>query len=83
MQEVEIHVNNNLDSEWSDWFDEMEIKRVSAEEIVIQGILPDRSALYGVISRMSSLGLKLISVQTREVENENQKIKQSKSQTYK
>jgi hypothetical protein len=62
---TEIHIKGKLDPGWSDWFEEMQIES-SKEETVLRGSLPDQSSVYGVISRLSSLGLTLISLTCRE-----------------
>jgi len=66
MPDVEIHIQGNLDSSWSDWFEGLEIVHLPTDETVLCGALPDQSAVYGVLSRLSSLGLTLISIRCKE-----------------
>ena len=59
---IEIHVKERLDPSRSDWFQGMKIEAISPDETRLSGEMPDRSALYGLIAALSSLGLTLISV---------------------
>jgi hypothetical protein len=59
---IEIHFKGSLDASWSDWFQGLQIQSISADETCLSGEVADNSAIYGVLSRMSSLGLALISV---------------------
>lgn len=61
MPHIEIHFKGKLDSSWSDWFQGLTIQPVSAEETSLSGDVADNSAVYGILSTMSSLGLTLIS----------------------
>jgi hypothetical protein len=57
----EIRVDGVLDDRWADWFGGL---RVSSDgtQTVIAGLLPDQSALHGLLARVRDLGLCLISV---------------------
>ena len=57
----EIRVGGVLDDRWADWFGGL---RVSSDgtQTVIAGLLPDQSALHGLLARVRDLGLCLISV---------------------
>ena len=63
---IEIHIQGNIDPQWSEWFQGLSIRPVSTHETVLSGQLEDKSAVYGVLSRMSSLSLTLISVHCQE-----------------
>ncbi len=62
MYHTEIHVKGKIDPSWSDWFGELQIEETTGDETVLTGRLPDMAAVYGVISRLSSLVLPLVSV---------------------
>ena len=62
MFHIEIHIEGQLDPKWSDWFEGLQIMNDSSGETMICGSLVDKSAVYGVLSRLSILGLTLISV---------------------
>jgi hypothetical protein len=62
MYHTEIHVRGKIDPSWSDWFEELQIEETPGDETVLVGQLQDMSAVYGVISRLGSLVLPLVSV---------------------
>jgi hypothetical protein len=69
MFHTEILIKGKLDPSWSDWFEAMQVHSSLSGDTLLCGNLPDKSAVYGVISRLSSLGITLISVNCQE-ENE-------------
>jgi hypothetical protein len=44
------------------WFDDLSIEHTADGQTILRGAVVDQSALYGLIERLSSLGLQLISV---------------------
>jgi hypothetical protein len=66
---VQIRVKGHLDTSWSDWFDGLAIINQEMAEAILVGRLPDQTALHGVLSRISNLGLVLISVNAGTTEN--------------
>jgi hypothetical protein len=62
MQEVEIRVRGQIDRDWSDWFGGLTITYTEDGETVLTGSVRDQAALYGLLSRLSRLGLQLNSV---------------------
>lgn len=61
-----IQIKGNLNPNWSDWFDGLQVRVNNSGDTFLFGDLTDKSAVYGVLSRLSSLGLTLISVTCRE-----------------
>jgi hypothetical protein len=59
----EIRVEGELADNWSDWFEGLEIRAELNGETSLRGVLIDQAALFGVLSRIHSLNLVLISVQ--------------------
>ncbi len=57
----QIRLKGNLDQKWSDWFDGFSIT-CQGDETVLTGLVPDQAALHGILSKIYSLGLALISV---------------------
>ena len=51
---------------WSEWFDDMTIVNEEGGEAVISGPIPDQSALHGILARVHTLNLTLISVSRSE-----------------
>jgi hypothetical protein len=68
----EIKVGEVLDSNWSAWFEGLEV-RGEAEETVISGPLQDESALHGVLTKVRDLGLNLIAVRCLGPEEESRR----------
>lgn len=62
MYHTEIRVKGKISPHWSDWFDELQVQDGCAGETVLRGDLPDMAAVYGVLSRLSSLVIPLISL---------------------
>lgn len=62
MYSVEIHVKGKVDPNLSDWFGELQMRENANEGTTLRGELPDMSAVYGVISRLGSLVIPLVSV---------------------
>ncbi|OGO19896.1 MAG: hypothetical protein A2144_08075 [Chloroflexi bacterium RBG_16_50_9] len=64
MQVVEIRVKGQIDRGWSSWFDGFDIKHNAQGESILAGLVRDQAELRGVLTRLSDLGLELISVTT-------------------
>lgn len=58
----QIHIRGNLDSKWSEWIAGLLIKHTDGET-VLEGSVPDQSALYGILTKIHDLGLTLIRVE--------------------
>jgi hypothetical protein len=58
-----IHVQEHLDIDWSMWFDGMTITYEAGGATILEGEVADQSALYGLLAKLPSLNLSLISVQ--------------------
>jgi hypothetical protein len=57
----EIRVDSVLDDRWADWFGGLQLSNDGAQTVIV-GLLPDQPALYGLLTKISDLGLTLISV---------------------
>ena len=57
----EIRVNGVLDDRWADWFGGLQVSW-DGTQTVIAGLVPDQSALHGLLAKVRDLGLTLISV---------------------
>ncbi|MEI7771087.1 MAG: hypothetical protein WCI67_13920 [Chloroflexales bacterium] len=67
MYQTEIHIKGRLDPNWADWFEGLAVQESAQHETFLRGELPDMAAVYGVISRLSSLAITLISVNCVEL----------------
>jgi hypothetical protein len=76
MQQVEIRVKGCINQQWSEWFSGLAINYSDSDETILTGLIPDEAALYGIISRVRDLGLKLTSLSSEEVqENHHERAK--------
>ena len=57
-----IRVRGVLDSQWSDWFDDMTVSPQADGETVIAGPVRDQCALHGILAKIRDLGLPLLSL---------------------
>ena len=67
----EFRVNGRLTQETATWFEDMTLtvdETTSPPQTIIQGLIRDQAALYGLISRLRDLGLTLLSVKCIEGE---------------
>lgn len=66
MYHTEIRVKGKMNPDWLDWFGELYVQENACDETILVGKLPDMAAVYGVISRLGSLVIPLVSVQCIE-----------------
>jgi hypothetical protein len=62
MQQVEIMIKGHIDVEWSGWLAGLAVTHTADGDTVLRGQVPDQPALYGLLNRLSDLGMQLISV---------------------
>jgi hypothetical protein len=64
MQEnrYDIRVKGHLSPQWSDWFDGFTITNCEDGEALLSGSIGDQAALYGLLNKISNLGLPLLSL---------------------
>ena len=71
----QIKIKGHLDDTWAEWFEGLTFANDPNGEAVISGSLPDQAALQGILNRISSLGLTLISVNSIQEENKDSEQK--------
>ncbi len=59
----EIRVEGCLSANWTDWFEGLEIHNDGEGVTTLRGRLLDQAALFGTLSRIHALNLKLLSLQ--------------------
>jgi hypothetical protein len=64
----QIRVREHLDTCWADRFDDFSITREEDGTTVLTGPVPDQAALHGLLMKMRDLGLTLLSVNQRGVQ---------------
>jgi len=57
-----IRIQGQLDSQWSDWFEEMTITLEEDGNSLLTGQVIDQAALHGLLKKIRDLGLTLISI---------------------
>ena len=62
MQRVEIRIEGHLDENWTEWLEDFSIVHQANNETVLTGKITDEAALYGLITKLRDLGLKLVSL---------------------
>jgi hypothetical protein len=67
--QVEIRVRGQIDRDWADWLGGLTIFHYPDGCTVLSGSVRDQTALYGLISQLSDLGLQLVSVSTVIIDN--------------
>jgi hypothetical protein len=58
----EIKIKGHLNSEWTEWFYDLDITRESDGTTTLRGELPDQTVLHSVLDRIRDMNLRLISV---------------------
>jgi hypothetical protein len=71
MQHVEIRVKGQINKQWSEWFGGLTISHSDPDETILTGLVADQAALYGIISRLRDLGLKLTSLSSEEIKEDH------------
>jgi hypothetical protein len=61
-QRYEIIIHGSLSHEWAVIFNGMEVICLPNGNTLINGVLPDQAALYGLLMQLRDLGMTLISV---------------------
>lgn len=56
----EIRVKGHLNSDWSDWFEGLEVKLFDNGEMILYGYVVDQAALMGVLNKLNRLNMTLL-----------------------
>jgi hypothetical protein len=59
---MEIRVKGQLNDQWRDWFENMELRLLENGEMILSGAIVDQAALMGILNKLNRLNLKLLSV---------------------
>jgi hypothetical protein len=70
MIQIEIHIKGTIEAQWSEWFGGLALSPSDRDETILSGQVQDEAALYGIISRLRDLGLKLTSLSSEEIKEE-------------
>jgi len=58
----QIRIKGQLDQHWSAWFGGLALTHDADGNTLLEGIVADHAALYGLLSKARDLGLLLLSV---------------------
>jgi hypothetical protein len=58
----EIRVKGHLDKSWSDWLEGLGVRLLDNGEMVLSGHIVDQAALMGILNKLYSLNLTILSV---------------------
>ena len=61
-QQYEIHIKGHLNHNWSDWLDCMQMCCLDNGETILSGMLADQAALMGILNKLYSMNLTILSV---------------------
>jgi hypothetical protein len=62
MKDIEIRVKGHLDTNWGDWLENMTFTHTNDGDTLLRGPVDDQSVLYGLLNKLSGLGMQLISL---------------------
>lgn len=67
----EVCLKGHLDDQWDTWFGGLSLTLENHGTTLLQGLVVDQAALYGLLKRVRDLGIPLISVNRAEPEQVN------------
>ncbi len=65
----QIRIKGHLGSQWTEWFENLTIRREENGETLLTGPVVDQAALFGLLRKVRNLGMPLLSV-TRTIPNQ-------------
>jgi hypothetical protein len=66
MQDVEILIKGQIDTHWSEWLGGLQITHIEQQQSLLTGSIVDQAALYGILTKLRDLDVKLVSVNLKE-----------------
>jgi hypothetical protein len=66
MEEIEVRVRGQIGKNWSDWLGGLTVAHTENGETILTGSVRDQSALLGLVTRLAGLGLRILSVASRQ-----------------
>jgi hypothetical protein len=60
--QYEIRIKGHLDKQWADWFGGLTVTLKEDGDTLLTGPVIDQAALYGLLRKVSDLGMPLLSV---------------------
>ena len=72
-----IRIKGHMDTEWADWFDDLQIIHENDGTTTLCGPLPDQAALHSILRRIRDLNLQLLSVKQVKLDPKNETLDNS------
>jgi hypothetical protein len=63
-----IRVQGSIGTQWSSWFDDLEIVSLTDGETLLAGPVVDQAALHGILAKIRDMNLPLLSVTRDSIE---------------
>jgi hypothetical protein len=60
--QYEIRIDGHINVEWAEWFEGMSVTAQTDGTTLLSGLLADQAALHGLVRRIGSLGMTLVSI---------------------
>ena len=70
----EIHIQGILDPAWSEWLGCSSVTKTPTGDTVLTCLLPDQTALHGLLAKIRDMNLKLISVSRVELKSNHNEV---------
>lgn len=61
-QAYQIRIKGHVNQDWSVWFENLTVEHNDSGETLLCGLLPDQTALHGVLMKIRDLGMTLVEV---------------------
>ena len=58
----EIRLEGLIPENWSGWFEGLTIQQAFDEETILRGVLADQAAMLGILTKIHSLNIKILTV---------------------
>jgi len=65
----EIRLAGRLNETWSEWFEGLDFSHTGEDETRLSGRLPDQAALLGILNKLHSLNLRILSIALLEADH--------------
>ena len=75
VEHIEIIIEGHIERDWFEWFSGIRMQTNPDGTTVIHGVVRDQSELFGIISSLKNLGLRII-----KLESSNEEIQEESNE---